>query len=338
MGGSLLMLLAIVVVWVAGGSNTFNYDALLTRMNMTVVGQLWLFGAFFFAFAVKSPLFPFHTWLPDAQHEAPTTAAVALSLKVGTYGILRFAMPFFPAAALDPTMRTVIIALSLIGIIYGALVAMVQPDFKKLVSYASISHLGFVTLGLFALTVQSVQGALMVMVNSGISTAALFILVGMLHDRRKTGMIHNFGGIARVVPLFAAALTLVSLSSIGLPGTVGFVGEFLVLIGTYATFPWAAIVATTGVVFAAIYLLWAIQRIIFNPLSNPENENLPDLNRRELGVMIAFAVIIVWLGITPGPVLSRMEGASARVVEQVRRGAANPLADPASVPSPSSTP
>jgi NADH-quinone oxidoreductase subunit M len=328
--GSLLMLVAIVALWVAGGARSFNVDTLVaaSRTSLSTTGQISLFAGFFLAFAVKSGLFPFHTWLPDAQHEAPTSAAVALGVKVGTYGLLRFALPLFPAAVLHPTLRMVIVAVAVIGVLYGALVAMVQPDFKKLVSYASVSHLGFVMLGIFALTVQSIQGAMMVMLNHGISIGAMFLLVGMLHDRRKTGLIRNFGGIARVIPVFAAMLTLVSLSTIGLPGTNGFIGEFLVLLGAYRSYPVAAVIATTGVVLAAVYLLWALQRVIFNPLDNAENAALKDLDRRELAVMVVFAVIIVWLGVAPGPVLRRIEGPAGRIVEQVTRGAAVATAAP----------
>ncbi len=317
--GSLLMLVAIVVLWIAGGSTSFDVDTLIaaSRTSISPTGQIALFSAFFLAFVVKSGFFPFHTWLPDAQHEAPTTAAVALGVKVGTYGLLRFALPLFPAAALQPTLRTGIVIVSVVGILYGALVAMVQPDFKKLVSYASVSHLGFVMLGIFALTVASIQGAIMVMVNHGISIGAMFLLVGMLHDRRKTGLIRNFGGIARVIPLFAAMLTLVSLSTLGLPGTNGFMGEFLVLLGSYGSFPIATVIATTGVVLAAVYLLWALQRVIFNPLDNPENAALRDLDRRELAVMAVFAVAIIWLGVAPGALLRRVEGPAARIVEMV---------------------
>jgi NADH-quinone oxidoreductase subunit M len=322
--GSLLMLVSIIALWVAGGSQSFNLDALLiaTRGAISPTAQVWLFLGFFLAFAIKSAFFPFHTWLPDAQHEAPTSGAVALGIKVGTYGILRFALPFFPAAALDPTVRLTIIGLAVAGIIYGALVAMVQPDFKKLVSYASVSHLGFVILGIFALTVQSIQGAMMVMVGHGVSIGALFLLVGMLQDRSGTGMIQRFGGIARVAPLFAASLTLVALSTIGLPGTNGFVGEFLVLIGAYGAFPIPAVLATTGVILAAVYLLWALQRVIFNPRSKDEAAaGVRDLDVREMVAMAGFATAILWLGIAPGGVLRRIEGPATRIVEQVTRGA-----------------
>ncbi|MGZ8455881.1 MAG: complex I subunit 4 family protein [Gemmatirosa sp.] len=327
--GSLLMLVAIVALWVAGGSRTFNYDALLiaTRGALAQSTQTYLFLGFFLAFAVKSAFFPFHTWLPDAQHEAPTSGAVALGIKVGMYGVLRFALPFFPAAALHPTLRMAIVGLAVAGIIYGALVAMVQPDFKKLVSYASVSHLGFVVLGIFALTVQSIQGAMMVMIGHGVSLGALFLLVGMLQDRTGTGMIQRFGGISRVAPLFAASLMLAALSTIGLPGTNGFVGEFLVLIGAYGVYPVPAVLATTGVILAAIYLLWALQRVIFNPRAPNDVGVVRDLDRREMFVMAVFAIAIVWLGVAPGGVLRRLEGPAARVVEQVTRDAGTVAVD-----------
>jgi NADH-quinone oxidoreductase subunit M len=203
----------------------------------------------------------------------------------------------------------------------------VQPDFKKLVAYSSVSHLGFVMLGIFALTVQSVQGALLVMINHGISTGGLFFLVGMIYERRHTRMIDAYGGIARAVPLFAALLTIVSLSSIGVPGTNGFVGEFLVLLGSFRTHPVLALVSSTAVIFAAAYLLWAIQRILFNPLDKAENEHIPDLNRRELALMIPLIAGIVWLGVYPAPVLRRMEGAATKFVQQVEARAARAVAE-----------
>ncbi len=270
--GSLLMLVAILYLWLHSVDtvtlhNTFSYDGIMQHAVFSSRAALWLFGAFFLAFAVKVPMFPFHTWLPDAHTEAPTAGSVILAgimLKMGTYGFLRFALPLFPGAALTPWVRDTVLTLAVIGIVYGALVAMVQPDFKRLVAYSSVSHLGFVMLGIYALTLQSVQGALMVMINHGISTGALFLLIGMIYERKHSRLIDAYGGIARVVPMFAVVLTLVSLSSIGLPGTNGFVGEFLVLIGSFKTHPWFTLVATTGVIFAACYLLWAIQRIHSN--------------------------------------------------------------------------
>ena len=325
---SLLMLVGIIYLGLhaknAAGTPDFSYDHLLsTTGGLTETAVKYLFGAFFLAFAVKVPIFPFHTWLPDAHVEAPTAGSVILAgimLKMGTFGFMRFALPLFPGAAMNPTIRMVILILALIGIIYGALVAMVQPDFKKLVAYSSVSHLGFVMLGIFALTLQSVQGALMVMINHGISTGALFLLVGIIYERRHSRLITSYGGIARVVPMFAAALTFVSLSSIGLPGTNGFVGEFLVLIGSFRTYPALTIIATTGVIFAAVYLLWALQRILFNPLDKAENEHIPDLNRRELAMLVPLIAAIIWLGIYPAPVLRRMEGSAQLLVNRVERG------------------
>ncbi len=329
---SLLMLVAIIYLGLhmrsPGGTPDFSYDRLLlSSVGMPAKTALWLFSAFFLAFAVKVPIFPFHTWLPDAHVEAPTAGSVILAgimLKMGTFGFLRFALPLFPGAAMNPTIRMTILILALIGIIYGALVAMVQPDFKKLVAYSSVSHLGFVMLGIFALTLQSVQGALMVMINHGISTGALFLLVGIIYERRHSRQIDSYGGIARVVPMFAAALTFVSLSSIGLPGTNGFVGEFLVLIGSFRTYPALAIIATTGVIFAAVYLLWALQRILFNPLDKRENEHLTDLNRRELAMLVPLVAVIIWLGVYPAPVLRRMEGSAQLLVNRVERAASLP--------------
>ncbi|HJQ21576.1 MAG TPA: NADH-quinone oxidoreductase subunit M, partial [Gemmatimonadaceae bacterium] len=321
---SLLMLVAIVYLGlkagVPGGTPNFSYDQILRVVHPSSTASLWLFGAFFLAFAVKVPMFPFHTWLPDAHVEAPTAGSVVLAgimLKLGTFGFIRLAVPLFPEAAMRDDVRAVILGLAVIGIIYGALVSLVQPDFKKLVAYSSVSHLGFVMLGIFALTVQSVQGALLVMINHGISTGALFFLIGMIYERRHTRLIEAYGGIARAVPLFAALLTIVSLSSIGVPGTNGFVGEFLVLLGSFRTHPVLTLVATTAVIFAAAYLLWAIQRILFNPLDKAENEHIPDLNRRELALMVPLIACIVWLGVYPQPVLRRMETAATRFVQQV---------------------
>ena len=325
MVGSLLMLVAIVYLGLSvadpvTGVPNFAYDHILQTARPTLTTSLWLFGAFFLAFAVKVPMFPFHTWLPDAHVEAPTAGSVILAgimLKLGTFGFLRLAVPFFPEAAMSPGVRGTILVLSVIGIIYGALVSLVQPDFKKLVAYSSVSHLGFVMLGIFALTIQSVQGAVMVMISHGISTGALFFLVGMIYERRHTRLIEAYGGIARVVPMFAALLTLVAFSSIGVPGTNGFVGEFLVLLGSFRTYPWHAFIAATVVIFAAAYLLWAIQRILFNALDRPENETIADLNGRELAVMVPLVAAILWLGVYPAPILRRTEGAARRFVTQV---------------------
>jgi NADH-quinone oxidoreductase subunit M len=340
MVGSLLMLVAIVWLGIkAGGAGTpnFAYETIRALASSGTIGRgtmlfgalvpatMFMFLAFALAFAIKVPMFPFHTWLPDAHVEAPTAGSVILAgimLKMGTYGFLRFCLPLFPDAAMHPVVRNTFLALGVVGVLYGALVAMVQPDFKKLVAYSSVSHLGFVMLGIFAATTQSIQGALMIMINHGISTGALFLLIGMIYERRHTREIAAYGGIARVVPLFAAMLTFVSLSSIGLPGTNGFVGEFLVLIGSFQTTPYLAMIATTGVIFAAAYLLWAIQRILFNPLDRAENEHIPDLNRRELATMIPLIAVIIWLGVYPAPVLRRMEASAEQLVAQVNGGSA----------------
>jgi len=326
--GSLLMLVAIIVLYLHAGRVTgtysFSYMHLLTQSGLLGSSAWWLFGAFFLAFAIKVPMFPLHTWLPDAHVEAPTAGSVILAgilLKMGTYGFLRFAVPFFPTVALDPTVQLIIVALALIGIIYGGLVAMVQPDFKKLIAYSSVAHLGFVMLGIWALTLQSVQGALLIMINHGISTGALFFLVGMMYERRHSRLIEAYGGIARVVPMFAAILTLVSLSSIALPGTNGFVGEFLVLIGSFRTYPIATALATTGVIVAAAYLLTALQRVIFNPVTHEENKKLTDLSARELIVLVPLLAGILWIGIYPKPFLRRMEPSARQFIEQVRPGA-----------------
>ena len=330
MFGSLLMLVAILgLYWVVGGRTgvySFDYHHLLGGLGGLGPLAYWFFGAFFLAFAIKVPMFPFHTWLPDAHVEAPTAGSVLLAgilLKMGTYGFLRFAVPFFPHVALDPLVEGTIVALSLIGIVYGGLVAMVQPDFKKLIAYSSVAHLGFVILGIWAMTLQSVQGALMIMINHGLSTGALFFLVGMAYKRRHGRLIEAYGGIARVVPVFATMLMIVSLSSIGLPGTNGFIGEFLVLIGAFPTHPVAAGIATTGVIVAAMYLLRALQRVIFNPLDQPENEKLTDLTAREIAVLAPILACILWIGLYPKPILDRMEPAARQFLE-----AAQPYAVP----------
>jgi NADH-quinone oxidoreductase subunit M len=325
MVGSLLMLVAILYIGFRVGNHVtgvpnFSYQIAMRFLTASPTETFWLFVAFFLAFAVKVPMFPLHTWLPDAHVEAPTAGSVVLAsimLKLGTYGFIRIAVPLLPAAALSPFIQTFIITLSVIGIVYGALVSLVQPDFKKLVAYSSVSHLGFVMLGIFAMTVQSVQGALMVMINHGISTGALFFLIGMIYERRHTRLIADYGGIARVMPMFAVILAVVTFSSIGVPGTNGFIGEFLVLIGSFQTQPVAAFIATTAVILSAAYLLWAIQRILFNKLDKPINERVPDLNRRELLILVPLVAAIIWLGVYPKPVLDRMQPSAERFVRNV---------------------
>src|SRR2546423_4318683 len=333
--GSLLMLVAILALVSIVGQRTgvysFSYTHLTTHNGGLGPLAFWLFGAFFLAFAIKVPMFPFHTWLPDAHVEAPTAGSALVAgvlLKMGTYGFLRFALPLFPAVALHPAVQRVIVALSLIGILYGGVVAMVQPDFKKLIAYSSVAHLGFVMLGIWALTLQSVQGALLIMINHGISTGALFFLVGMIYERRHSRLLEAYGGIARVVPVFAAILTIVSLSSIGVPGTNGFGGEFLVLLGSFRTHPMLALVLPAALVLRAAFLLWANQRVIYNPLQNPENEKLPDLSPRELAVLIPLLVCILWVGIYPKPFLQRMEPAARALIEQMKPSAAPTAGQP----------
>ena len=327
MVGSLLMLVAILYAFFLSARHTgvFSFD--LARVlgglpRLPLGTQLWLFGAFFLAFAIKVPMVPFHTWLPDAHTEAPTAGSVILAgvlLKMGTYGFIRFAVPLFPDVAFDPVVSNVVLVLAVIGIVYGALVAMVQPDFKRLIAYSSVSHLGFVMLGLWAATLQSVQGALLVMINHGISTGGLFLLVGMVYERRHSRMVADFGGIAAVMPAFAAVLTFVSLSSIGLPSTNGFVGEFLVLLGSFQTVPVAAAIATLAVIIAAAYLLWALKRILYGPLEKAENRALTDLTPREYAVLVPLLVLILWLGLYPQPVLRRLEPAARAYIGVVRQ-------------------
>ena len=337
--GSLLMLVAIVALWSAAGGGTFNLDQLAAaaRGTLSTTQQIWMFLGFFIALAVKSAFFPVHSWLPGAQKAAPTSAAVALGIKVGTYGMLRFALPLFPAAVLHPVMRTTLVGLAVAGILYGALVATAQPDLRRIASYASVSHLGFVVLGIFALTAESLQGAMLVMVSHGVSLGALFLLAGMLEDRTGTASVDGFGGLARAMPLFSVLLVVASLSTIGLPGTNGFVGEFLVLLGAFRRFPGLTILATVGVILAAVYLLRALQRMLFEtPRADgampggvrPDGTRVRDLDRRELLVLGAFAVAIVWLGVAPAGVLRRMEGPVQRLVSQVQRGAVSVSVNP----------
>ena len=317
MVGSLLMLVALIVLYRMQTEQGVASAAVedLYMLDIPHNTQMWMFAAFGLAFAIKVPMFPFHTWLPDAHVQAPTGGSVILAgvlLKMGAYGFIRFAMPLFPEAALSFT--PLILVLAVIGIIYGALVAMAQDDIKKLVAYSSVSHLGFVMLGLFALNSTGMTGAIYQMVNHGISTGALFLLVGMLYERRHTRMISEYGGLSKVVPVFAFVFMIVTFSSIGLPGMNGFVGEFLVLIGSFQYSPWLTAGAATGVILGAVYMLWMFQRVMFGPNENPANANLPDLTRRELIVMAPLLVLIVLLGVYPGPFLAILEPSVDRLV------------------------
>jgi len=327
--GSLLMLVAIVALAFmqreSTGALSFSYADLL-GLDIPARAQLWMFAAFGLAFAIKVPMFPLHTWLPDAHVEAPTAGSVILAgvlLKMGVYGFLRFAMPLFPAAATNPTVLSVMLVLGLIGILYAAWVAAVQPDAKKLIAYTSVAHLGFVVIGVFGLTTQGIEGGVLQMVNHGISTGALFLLVGMLYERRHTRLIADFGGIAKRMPFFAFATVVVALSSIGLPGTNGFVGEFLILLGTFRSHPWIAAIAATGVIFAACYMLPMVQRILLNRLDRPENEALEDLGGRERLILVPMLVLIVLMGVWPGPFLARTHASVEALLQRVgERGGA----------------
>ena len=326
--GSLLMLAAILYLGHVAkeqlGAATFSYQDFLS-LELTLEEQLWLFAAFALAFGVKVPVFPLHTWLPDAHVEAPTPGSVMLAavlLKVGTYGFLRFLLPFFPLAAQHETVVLVMSTLAVVGIVYAAWVAAVQPDAKKLVAYTSVAHMGFVVLGTFAFNGAGIQGGLLVMISHGISTGALFLLLGMLYERRHTRRIEDFGGLARVAPMFATAFAITALASIGLPGTSGFVGEFLALVGAFAAHPWFAGIATLGVVFAAYYMLPMVQRVLFNEIENPENRKLPDLSRRELALLVPMCALMLWIGFQPAPVLDRVQPSVHELLERLEEGSA----------------
>ncbi len=331
--GSLLMLVAILYLYFRSreglGPGSFGYAELL-RVDLTLQEQLWLFAAFALAFSIKVPVFPLHTWLPDAHVEAPTPGSVVLAavlLKMGTYGYVRFLLPLFPEAAQHPTVVTLMLVLGVIGILYAACVAAVQPDAKKLVAYTSVAHMGFVVIGVFAFTVNGLQGAMLVMISHGISTGALFILLGMLYERRHTRMIEDFGGLAAVAPWLATAFVITALTSIGLPGTSGFVGEFLALLGTFETHPWVAGVAGLGVIFAAYYMLPMVQRMFFNRLDRDENLRVPDLSRRELAILTPMIALMFWLGVQPAPLLRRIEPSVQLLLAYVAGAEAPPSMD-----------
>ncbi len=321
MAGSLLMLLAILyMAWQtrdAGGLVAFAYERFLA-LSLAPGEQRFLFAAFALAFAIKVPLFPLHTWLPDAHTQAPTGGSVILAgvlLKLGTYGFLRFALPFFPVAVSEAIPW--LIGLSVIGIVYGALVATVQPDVKRLVAYSSVSHLGFVMLGLFALTPTAVAGSVYQMLNHGLSTGGLFLLVGMLYERRHTREIAAYGGLWSVLPVYSAVFMVIMFASAGLPGLNGFVGEFLILVGAFPRWPWATAIATSGVVLGALYLLWMYQRVFFGPVTDERNGALPDLSPREALVVGPVLVLCVVMGVYPKPFLDRIQPAIDRVVARL---------------------
>jgi NADH-quinone oxidoreductase subunit M len=319
MAGSVLMLVAILWLYnlqrQVTGVATFDLPAYY-QLVIPPAQQFWLFLAFAFAFAIKVPMFPVHTWLPDAHVEAPTAGSVILAavlLKMGAYGFLRFAMPLFPNALAETSPW--LAALSIVGILYGALVAMVQPDLKKLVAYSSVSHMGFCMLGLFAMNAQGFAGAMMTMLNHGVSTGALFLLVGVIYERRHTRAIADFGGLWKVIPVFSVIFLIVMLSSIGLPGTNGFVGEFLVMLGAFRHEPWWAVFAGLGVILSACYMLWMFQRVVFGPVTHEENRKLSDLTVRERLVFAPLLFLIFWMGVAPQPFLDRMQPALDRTLE-----------------------
>jgi NADH-quinone oxidoreductase subunit M len=322
MVGSALMLVAILALYyqhgAATGFYTFDVPALARWVVPPGLGQDLMFLAFALAFAIKVPLFPFHTWLPDAHVEAPTAGSVILAgvlLKMGTYGFLRFCLPFFPDATL--TFAPLVFGLAVIGIVYGAWVSTVQPDLKKLVAYSSVSHLGFVVLGLFTLNQQGLVGGVIQMINHGLSTGALFLMVGMIYERRHTRLIAEFGGLWKVVPAFSALFLVVVLSSLGLPGLNGFVGEFLVLVGAFRVNGWLAAAATTGIIFAAVYLLWMYQRVAFGEVTHEANRRLTDLSPREWAVLVPVLVFIVWIGVYPSAFTGKTEATIAALLAQV---------------------
>jgi NADH-quinone oxidoreductase subunit M len=323
MFGSILMFVAMVALYeISGTFDLPQIQAALTSGQITLAPHTeWLlFGAFFLAFAIKVPLFPFHTWLPDAHTEAPTAGSVMLAgvlLKMGTYGMLRFCVPLFPEAAhrAAPYVAT----LAIIGIIYGALVAMVQTDLKRLVAYSSVSHLGFVVLGIFAFTPTALQGAVYQMLNHGISTGALFVLAGALYDRRHTYQIEEYGGLATPMPVLAAFFLFASLASAGLPMLNGFVGEFLILVGTFERHAAWASIAATGVILSGIYLLWLYQRVFFGEITSEKNRTLPDADMRERLMLAVMAVLILWMGIGSVSFTWRTEASSHQVLELMHR-------------------
>jgi NADH-quinone oxidoreductase subunit M len=323
MFGSLLMLVAILVLYFHYGktTGTYTFDLLkLYSVGLPFNYQFWMFLAFGLAFAIKVPMFPFHTWLPDAHTEAPTVGSVILAavlLKMGTYGFLRFNMPLFPQAA--HYFVPLFSILAVIGIVYGALVSMVQKDMKRLIAFSSVSHLGFVMLGLFTFTMPGVQGGIIQMINHGLSTGALFLIVGVIYERRHTRMISEFGGLCTPMPVYAIIFMIVSLSSIGLPGLNGFVGEFLILLGTFKTNMLYATVAATGVIFAACYMLWMFQRVIFGKVENPKNKDLKDLSWREIAIFAPLILFIVWIGVYPSTFLDKTKASTENFLAMMEK-------------------
>jgi NADH-quinone oxidoreductase subunit M len=308
--GSLLMLAAILYVYFRAGATTFDIETLRRTLVLTPAEQFWLFLGFAIAFVIKVPVFPFHTWLPDAHTEAPTAGSVILAavlLKMGTYGLLRLAIPFFPLAAQE-TFIPILGVLAVLGIIYGALMALAQDDMKRLIAYSSVSHLGFVVLGIAAWNENAVSGAVYQMLNHGLSTGALFLFVGAIYERRHTRKIADYGGVARAAPVLAAVYMIATLSSAGLPGLNGFVGEFLILLGTFERNPLAASIAALGVILGAVYLLTLYQRIMFGPPRTEADRTTSDLGGREIAYFAPVVAMMAIMGLFPMPFLDRIRG------------------------------
>jgi NADH-quinone oxidoreductase subunit M len=344
MAGSALMLVAFLVLYRDGGAKTFDLPELMNA-NLPPDLQMWLFLAFALAFAIKVPMFPFHTWLPDAHVEAPTAGSVILAgvmLKMGGYGFLRLAIPLFPVAAEKAAWG--IAFLGAVGIVYGALVSLVQPDLKKLVAYSSVSHLGFVMLGIAAFTPMAVVGAAYQMLNHGISTGALFLMVGMLYERRHTRLISEFGGLKNVMPRFAAVFLLVCLSSIAVPGFNGFIGEFLILVGSFTFSPHLVIFSTLGVILSAAYILWMVQRVMYGEVTNEKNAHLPDLEPREWVTLLPLVGLALYMGLFSSQFTPSLEKPLVKIIQQahaqarIQSGARPvPVAPPAAKPAEPST-
>ncbi|MBK9449114.1 MAG: NADH-quinone oxidoreductase subunit M [Bacteroidetes bacterium] len=331
--GSLLMLVAIIWVAIEAAPMaqllypdapsilfTTDYHAILNA-NIPLGAQTWLFAAFALAFAIKVPLFPLHTWLPDAHTQAPTAGSVILAgvlLKMGTYGLVRFCLPFFPEASVD--FAPLMCFLAVVGIIYGGMAAMVQTDVKRLVAYSSVSHLGFIVLGIFSFTPEALNGAVLQMVSHGITTGALFLMVGMIYDRRHTRMIADFQGLARQIPIFTLFFMITVLASVGLPGLNGFVGEFMILAGSFASnlvSDWWAVIAASGVIVAAVYLLWMFRRVMFGALDKEENRKVTDLTRNEIWVMIPLVLLMFYMGFNAGPFLKQIDNSSVVILKHI---------------------
>jgi NADH-quinone oxidoreductase subunit M len=332
LAGSVLMLLAILALYffngdgipflhIAGLGNPDTFSVLQYHEIGHLIPaslQCWIFAGFFFGFAIKVPMFPFHTWLPDAHTEAPTAGSIILAavlLKMGTYGFVRFALPILP----DGTKQWLwpIVILSIIGIVYGALVTLVQKDMKKLIAYSSVSHLGFVMLGMFALNPMGLKGSVIQMINHGISTGALFLLVGVIYERRHSRLIADYGGLAKQMPVYATLFLIAALSSMGLPALNGFIGEFTILLGAANRNIWWAVFASLGIVLGAAYLLWLYQRVFWGPLDNPANQSVPDVNMRERGLCLALVAVMLWIGLFPSTFFDKIEEPVNYIVRKV---------------------